>query len=322
MNDYSKAVRAAVRARIVTIDAEVHQLRERIRVLETERDTCKRRLEAYKYPVLALPNEITSEIFVHFLPHYPSCPPLAGIDSPTTLTQICRKWREIALANPKLWRGISIDFPHDRAEKLRVVQKWLDRSGSCPLSIKMECDYSGATTLNGYFQETLLHRARWQHVRLELRADEVALIEGPMPLLESLYLAVDEWYYTHPTVSVSDFPRLRSVSLENASHWKLATSIPTNNFDVKHLARRPLPFSHTSCGELGSLYLIDCAPPRSGTPNTFTRLETLVVLDKLGRRHTFDMLILPALRGPAVVGRTFGPGAHQHRHFPYLPLRM
>ncbi|KAJ7641164.1 hypothetical protein FB45DRAFT_712335, partial [Roridomyces roridus] len=57
-------------------------------------------------PVLTLPNEITSEIFVHFLPPYPVCPPMTGLDSPTSLTHICRQWREIALATPKLWRAI------------------------------------------------------------------------------------------------------------------------------------------------------------------------------------------------------------------------
>ncbi|KAF7376699.1 F-box domain-containing protein [Mycena sanguinolenta] len=41
------------------------------------------RLDAYKYPVLTLSNEVISEIFVHFLPVYPSA---TGLASPTTLT--------------------------------------------------------------------------------------------------------------------------------------------------------------------------------------------------------------------------------------------
>ncbi|KAJ6560151.1 hypothetical protein B0H19DRAFT_945240, partial [Mycena capillaripes] len=64
------------------------------------------RLNSFKYPVLTLPAEIISEIFVHFLPIYPSCPPLTGFLSPTLLTQICRKWRHIALTTPALWRAI------------------------------------------------------------------------------------------------------------------------------------------------------------------------------------------------------------------------
>ncbi|KAJ6504124.1 hypothetical protein C8R47DRAFT_177927 [Mycena vitilis] len=53
-----------------------------------------------------LPNEITSEIFLHFLPVYPRCPPLTGNLSPTCLTHICRRWREIALTTPALWRAM------------------------------------------------------------------------------------------------------------------------------------------------------------------------------------------------------------------------
>jgi hypothetical protein len=44
------------------------------------------RLDCYKYPVLTLPNEITTEIFIRFLPIYPSCPQLTGLESPTLLT--------------------------------------------------------------------------------------------------------------------------------------------------------------------------------------------------------------------------------------------
>ncbi|KAJ7705931.1 hypothetical protein B0H14DRAFT_2415857, partial [Mycena olivaceomarginata] len=53
-------------------------------------------------PVLTLPNEIISEIFVQFLPVYPLSSPSTGPFSPTLLTQICRRWREIALTTPLL----------------------------------------------------------------------------------------------------------------------------------------------------------------------------------------------------------------------------
>jgi hypothetical protein len=42
---------------------------------------------------LTLPNEIVSEIFVHFVPPYPESPAFTGILSPATLSQICRQWR-------------------------------------------------------------------------------------------------------------------------------------------------------------------------------------------------------------------------------------
>ncbi|KAJ7641189.1 hypothetical protein FB45DRAFT_785195, partial [Roridomyces roridus] len=138
MDDPAKAARAADRARIAALDAEIHELQQRIHALQTEQKSCQQRLDAYKYPVLTLPNEITSEIFVHFLPAYPKYPQLTGLDSPSSLTHICRKWRDIAKATPKLWRAISTTiYTANQAEQTRVVQTWLAKSGSCPLSIQM-----------------------------------------------------------------------------------------------------------------------------------------------------------------------------------------
>jgi hypothetical protein len=55
---------------------------------------------------LTLPNEITSEIFIHFLPIYPLRPPLVGILSPTNLTQFVangERWRWPPLRSGGLW---------------------------------------------------------------------------------------------------------------------------------------------------------------------------------------------------------------------------
>ncbi|KAJ6479467.1 hypothetical protein C8R47DRAFT_1019155, partial [Mycena vitilis] len=57
-------------------------------------------------PVLTLPTETISEIFIQFFPSYPSRPPLTGNLSPRLLTQICRSWRQIALTTPSIWRAI------------------------------------------------------------------------------------------------------------------------------------------------------------------------------------------------------------------------
>ncbi|KAJ6588192.1 hypothetical protein B0H19DRAFT_1098293, partial [Mycena capillaripes] len=79
-------------------------------ILDAERNLLQKRLDAYTYPVLTLPNEVVSEIFGHFLPVYPTSPPAIDLLSPNLLGQICRKWREIALTTPVLWRAISVPF--------------------------------------------------------------------------------------------------------------------------------------------------------------------------------------------------------------------
>ncbi|KAJ7641214.1 hypothetical protein FB45DRAFT_899668 [Roridomyces roridus] len=290
MNEYSQSARAADRARVIELDAQIHELQAQVRVLQLEREPCKQRLDTYKYPVLTLPNEITSEIFLHFLTPYPDCPPLRGLDSPTSLTHICRKWREIALATPMLWRALSIEEPDDRAG---VVQTWLDRSGSCPLSIKLEHDIPGVGSLNESLIAMLLYRERWQHVQLALRAQEVVLLGGPMPLLESLSLTVDRWYYGHPVTSAADFPRLRSVTLDDADHGNWLPLSQLTTLTLNEVSGTNYFALLRGAVNLVYLCLIRCIHAESG--HTLTRLETLVVVDRLGRRQTLDMLTLPAL---------------------------
>ncbi|KAJ7086305.1 hypothetical protein C8R43DRAFT_311955 [Mycena crocata] len=69
----------------------------------------ERLTDSLVYPVLTLPNEITSQIFIYFLAAYPRCPPFQGLLSPIILTHICHQWREIALSTPALWRAITLD---------------------------------------------------------------------------------------------------------------------------------------------------------------------------------------------------------------------
>jgi hypothetical protein len=99
----------ADRARVADLDAQISHLERSLSALREEKNLAQERLDSYKYPVLTLPNEIVSEIFIHSLPAYPEYPPLTGLHSPTLLTHICRRWREIALGAPALWRAIQFN---------------------------------------------------------------------------------------------------------------------------------------------------------------------------------------------------------------------
>ncbi|KAJ6524261.1 hypothetical protein DFH09DRAFT_937351 [Mycena vulgaris] len=134
---------AEARARISACDAQILDLELAIRVLQHERDTLQDQLDSYVYPVLERPlNEIVSEIFTHFLPPYPTKPPLWGLLSPFTLGQICHTWREIAVATPSLWHAIRLDLKYkmidDMATPLHLVETWLDRSRVSPLSVTLD----------------------------------------------------------------------------------------------------------------------------------------------------------------------------------------
>jgi hypothetical protein len=110
-------IAASMLAGLEADSIQILALERSLSALRIKKALAKERLNSYKYPVLTLPNEIISEIFIHLLPPCPLCPPITAIFSPTHLTHICRRWLEIALGTPELWRVISIfgnDIPFGR----------------------------------------------------------------------------------------------------------------------------------------------------------------------------------------------------------------
>ncbi|KAJ7817961.1 hypothetical protein B0H13DRAFT_2456420 [Mycena leptocephala] len=116
----------ADRARVADLEAQISHLVHSLFAWRKEKMLAQKRLDSYKYPVLTLPNEIVSEIFIHFLPAYPEYPPLTGLLSPTLLTHICRKWQEIVLGTPALWSAISVykNIPSEKTMWLKFLQWW------------------------------------------------------------------------------------------------------------------------------------------------------------------------------------------------------
>ncbi|KAJ7454006.1 hypothetical protein B0H11DRAFT_2069987 [Mycena galericulata] len=194
--------------------------------LREERDLLRGRLDAYTYPVLTLPNEIVAEIFLHFLPVYPDCPPVLGPRSPIALSQICRKWRETALCTPLLWRAFEVNVDAESASDcdqiLSLLGPWLERSGSCPLSIKIQVEYNVVkkTVALAFFKAILRHRARWEHLNLKtpsLRRHKARPPIGTLPLLRTLTMnSMSHFAEVIGTDAARYFraPQLRRVSLK------------------------------------------------------------------------------------------------------------
>ncbi|KAF7314083.1 hypothetical protein HMN09_00567300 [Mycena chlorophos] len=93
--------------------------------------------------VLALPNEITSAIFVACLPEHGRVRPSAH-RAPLLVAQICRHWRAVALSTTQLWcsldvelrrgarrRGVGVVLPGNQ----KLVETWACRAGSRPLCL-------------------------------------------------------------------------------------------------------------------------------------------------------------------------------------------
>ncbi|KAF7356084.1 F-box domain-containing protein [Mycena venus] len=212
------------RIRVAEIDAEIRDPEcgtIKLASLHFEKFRVQERLESYKYPVLTLPNEIVSEIFVHFLPPYPACPPLTGIHAPTLLTHICRKWRQIALATPPLWRSIVSDGDISIERQAHIFCIWLGRT-RCPLSIEIPGQYLSARHLSQVLSNFIPYRERWECLKLsDFPTSLLTSIKGPIPLLQDLFLELDA---TCSKVTFRDMPMLRRVTLNG--YAALSVTLP------------------------------------------------------------------------------------------------
>ncbi|KAJ7841425.1 hypothetical protein B0H13DRAFT_2365780 [Mycena leptocephala] len=274
------------RTRLAEIEAQIRNLELSLAELPAEKTHVQ---ERSTYPVLTLPNEIVSEIFIHFLPLRPLCPPLTGLLSPTTLTQICRQWREVAQATPELWRAIPFSDNRTPLEaQLHICDIWLSRSRGYPLSIRIN------------------RPARWEDFTLHISVSSFPNLDGPMPLLRFLDVALFDSHF----FEFHEAPLLRTACLDG-----VAASCGT----LPWLQLTCLTLRYISVRECASVLqkttnLVHCTLSVSGTSTghpdiVLPSLESLT-FDRNGYMPATRYLttfIVPALRSLEVPERSLGP---------------
>ena len=98
---------------------------------------------------LQFPPEITSHIFIQY------APPIALFDrdnrsTPLYLGAVCRKWRQLAWATPRLWSSLLVGFRRrgkynciNESDLPQLVAEWLERSATSSLPLTIRLDLSG-----------------------------------------------------------------------------------------------------------------------------------------------------------------------------------
>ncbi|KAJ7605136.1 hypothetical protein DFH06DRAFT_1068016 [Mycena polygramma] len=114
-----------------------------LETLEEQRNDLMMQLVHVVYPVLTLPSDIVSRIFVACLPDYAHgrVRPSAG-KPPLVLGHICRRWREIAVSSSELWTSVDLFFPYFKQREiwlwaLPLLEMWLSRANGRLLSVTM-----------------------------------------------------------------------------------------------------------------------------------------------------------------------------------------
>ncbi|KAJ7780908.1 hypothetical protein B0H16DRAFT_1710167 [Mycena metata] len=291
-----------LRRRLVELDAQILEQKRALRDLQQTRITVERELrETASYPILALPVEITTEIF-HRLPLKVASYSGSGLSSyvaPVSLTAVCRSWRGIALSTPKLWSTMEILFdgvpPTVIAEPGMVelsIHRWLGRSGECPLSLTFIL-HDNRFPLSRL--RTIVHQYAYRTRYLNLDdfnpMDALELYSLSFPSLQAATFRCDSNLETHV---FGNAPQLHSLHM---------LSLPNEGIV---LARLHLPWQQLTTFE-GTIHNLDlfvvapnlidvkCYWPGQNTPAliTHSRLTSLTVI---ADDTILKYLTLPCLR--------------------------
>ncbi|KAF7322265.1 YDG domain-containing protein [Mycena chlorophos] len=173
----------------------------------------------------ALPNELLSEIFLHYIPPYPYTVSFAGPGSPTYLCGICRRWRDVAIANPQLWRAF--EFLYGQEEKAELALAWLERSSPCLIAITIDflAAEDGLPPRAAKVLDAIIaNRTRWGHIDFYLPLPvDISRCAGLAPHLSDLTLMVNyplgQGDEEEPKFDAfTDVPCLRKLQLGGLGH--------------------------------------------------------------------------------------------------------
>lgn len=181
--------------------------------------------EALIAPVRHLPDEIMTEIFIHCLPPHskPDGSSSGRRGALLALTQVCSRWRSVAISSAELWSSLRIDFKETNlARSVSVMESWLARSSQYPLlfglhSLQCQTGWSIRTVFNAvspFFN-------RFEHLTLHVPAtflDELVQGKDTFPLLQSLRIQLrsSAKHLNQPPWNILDnSPRLRAVHLHH-----------------------------------------------------------------------------------------------------------
>jgi hypothetical protein len=294
-----------MRTQISELDAHILALEASLAAARRERENLQSQLDDYRYPVLSLPPEITSEIFINFLPIYPLRSPLTGLLSPALLGQICRQWRDIAFSIPRLWRAIEIYLQRTSSldAQLNVLTTWLSRSKNYPLSLSFEMELIFLQL--PHFTAALISQSeRWEYVRLITPFDDLRWLDRPFPLLRDLTFGPAYYSATEGAIiafrNASQLKRVVLCVMFNPSRvvlpWSQLTSINAEEMELAKAA--DILRQATALVSFRCAIWDPGAVPRAVPP--LVHLRSLILRDNKNihgpQKRLLDALTAPTLR--------------------------
>ncbi|KAF7352338.1 F-box domain-containing protein [Mycena venus] len=291
-----------LRRRLAELEGQIIEHKRALHELEDARLAVERELYASAaYPVLTLPAEITSEIFIHCLPPVGKLRFMNHRETvPLIPSAVCRVWRNITLTTPALWSTLHVilhGIPHRLLSKPGFLEGsislWLARAGVFPLSLLLHAVGHDALSHARDIVHRCSHRVEYLELDIgdsgihELELDSVAF-----PLLRSARLEGNQSLEPTTGCVFHNAPRLHDLNLPQAIDnlvppWVQLTRFEGRIFNLD-LFNMAVNLTEATC------HLDDEEAYGPFKMITHLRLSSLTVL--LGSLNIIKYLTLPALK--------------------------
>ncbi|KAJ7208356.1 hypothetical protein GGX14DRAFT_634097 [Mycena pura] len=289
------------RAALAKLEAEIVQFKTyaegHLAALEEKRRSILHCLDGVVYPILTLPTEITSKIFMQCLPDHGRVRP-SPRRAPLVLTRICGQWRAIALSTGELWSSLDVDIGVLWPGRDDLLRSWFPRAKDYPLSLTIRRSKYGQTYTGS------------------LSAHVAAII----PKLRRLEAKVSDGQFRNLVPLGTSLPLLRSFAatlssenLQNILHSapnlrELRARLPAPNFHVASKSLLSLDIAEEIYSIDAFLGILENCPLLSHlkisvrvdrdhnkpTPITYPYLRSLTFTQTYGER-ALDFVTLPNL---------------------------
>ncbi|KAJ7053128.1 hypothetical protein C8F01DRAFT_1375516 [Mycena amicta] len=200
---------ASLRLRLEAIDADTALLHAKLAELAAARRVIVEQLKCITFPVLELPVEMTSKIFVHYAQEHIAIsePQLNG---PFVLASVCQSWRTIAIGLHQLWSRIVLGSGSSACQERRL-QLCLKRSGTFA---DLDIDFAHGFSQQGFLQSLAASAERLSRLDMFAGGAGFKEIRGRLPRLRTLKLWMDYGEEVNlPILAFDDAPMLREVKL-------------------------------------------------------------------------------------------------------------
>ncbi|KAI3603799.1 hypothetical protein WG66_006684 [Moniliophthora roreri] len=224
---------------VASLDTQIAGLYASLETMNSERQRLKARLRKYRtvlHPIRRLPNELITRIFrlcddtdisdprvikdcdtEHSL-EYPGS--LDTKQAPWVFTQVCRKWRNIALSVPRLWNRVDLRWCY--SERVREYHPALEPL----LALQLQCCSNQPLSVS-YYGQAMVYNRRSKYSDNERL---LMLLCSRSLQWSTAYLGFGDTGGLRPFVSYGGlFPALKSLHIDLPIHYP---QIPFQVFQV------------------------------------------------------------------------------------------